>query len=34
MNIIDFTNCELSDRNLEYAGRVGEKRGIIYNNEY
>lgn len=34
MNIIDFTNCELSDRNLEYAGRAGEKRGIIYNNEY
>lgn len=34
MNIIDFTNCELSNRNLEYAGRAGEKRGIIYNNEY
>ena len=31
--IIDFTNCILSTRNLEYAGRAGEKRGIIYNNE-
>ncbi|MCR5786734.1 MAG: hypothetical protein K6G28_03465 [Acholeplasmatales bacterium] len=31
--IIDFTNCNLSSRNLEYAGRAGEKRGIIYNNE-
>lgn len=34
INIIDFTNCKLSDRNLEYAGRAGEKRGIIYNDEY
>ena len=33
MDIIDFTNCKLSSRNLEYAGRAGEKRGIIYNNE-
>ena len=33
IDIIDFTNCELSNRNLEYAGRAGEKRGIIYNNE-
>lgn len=32
--MIDFTNCKLSDRNLEYAGRAGEKRGIIYNNEH
>ena len=32
--IVDFSNCELSDRNLQYAGRAGEKRGIIYNNEY
>ena len=31
--IIDFTNCKLSKRNLEYAGRAGEKRGIIYNDE-
>lgn len=32
--IIDFSNCALSDRNLQYAGRAGEKRGIIYNNEH
>ena len=25
-DIIDFTNCELSSRNLSYAGRAGEKR--------
>lgn len=31
--IIDFTNCQLSSRNLQYAGRAGEKRGIIYNDE-
>lgn len=34
MNIIDFTDCKLSNRNLEYAGRAGEKRGIMYNNCY
>lgn len=33
IEIVDFTNCKLSSRNLEYAGRAGEKRGIIYNNE-
>ena len=33
IEIIDFTNCNLSSRNLEYAGRAGEKRGILYNNE-
>lgn len=33
IEIVDFTNCILSNRNLEYAGRAGEKRGIIYNNE-
>lgn len=32
--IIDFSNCELSNRNLQYAGRAGEKRGILFNNEY
>lgn len=31
--IIDFSNCSLSDRNLQYAGRAGEKRGIIYKGE-
>ena len=33
INIIDFSNCKLSNRNLQYAGRAGEKRGIIYNDE-
>ena len=33
INIVDFTSYPLSNRNLEYAGRAGEKRGIIYNNE-
>lgn len=31
--IIDFTDCPLSQRNLQYGGRAGEKRGIIYENE-
>lgn len=34
IDIIDFTNCELSPRNLEYGGRAGEKKGIIYKNSY
>ncbi len=34
MKLVDFSDCPLSDRNLEYAGRAGEKRGIIYNNSY
>ena len=34
ISIIDFSNCKLSNRNLQYAGRAGEKRGIGYNNEY
>ena len=29
MTIIDFSNCPLSDRNLEYAGRAGEKEGLF-----
>ncbi len=29
MKLLDFSNCPLSDRNLEYAGRAGEKREII-----
>lgn len=32
--IIDFSNCELSNRNLQYAGRAGEKRGILFDNEH
>ena len=34
IKIIDFTNCVLSSRNLEYAGRAGEKRGIIYKGNF
>lgn len=32
--IIDFSNCELSPRNLEYGGRAGEKKGIVYKNSF
>ena len=32
--MVDFTNCELSPRNLEYGGRAGEKKGIVYNNDF
>ena len=28
MKLIDFSNCPLSDRNLEYAGREGEKEEL------
>ncbi len=31
--LIDFSSCPLSKRNLQYGGRAGEKRGIIYNGE-
>ena len=31
IELIDFSNCKLSSRNLEYGGRVGEKKGIIFN---
>ena len=34
IEMIDFTNCELSSRNLEYGGRAGEKKGIIYKNDF
>lgn len=34
IKLIDFTEFKLSDRNLQYAGRAGEKRGIFINNEY
>lgn len=34
IKLIDFSNCELSSRNLQYGGRAGEKRGIIYNNQF
>ena len=33
IKIIDFSNHPLSSRNLQYGGRAGEKRGIIFNNE-
>ena len=26
INLVDFSNCELSSRNLEYGGRAGEKK--------
>ncbi len=34
IKIVDFSNCELSSRNLEYGGRAGEKKGIIYENGF
>ena len=34
IKIIDFSNYPLSSRDLSYGGRAGEKRGIIYNNEF
>ena len=34
IELVDFSNCELSSRNLQYGGRAGEKRGVIYNNEF
>lgn len=32
--MIDFSDAKLSSRNLEYGGRAGEKKGIIFNNEF
>lgn len=32
--IIDFSECDLSPRNLEYGGRAGEKKGIHYDGGY
>ena len=32
--IIDFSSYPLSSRNLEYGGRAGEKKGIIFNNDF
>ena len=34
IEIINFTDYALSDMDLQYAGRAGEKRGIIYNGDY
>lgn len=34
IKMVDFTNSELSPRNLEYGGRAGEKKGIIYDDEF
>ena len=34
IEMIDFTNCELSSRNLEYGGRAGEKKGIVYKGDF
>ena len=34
IKIVDFSKCELSSRNLEYGGRAGEKKGIIFENAF
>ena len=34
IKMIDFTNCKLSSRNLEYGGRAGAKKGIIFENAF
>ena len=34
IKMIDFSEAELSPRNLEYGGRAGEKKGIVYNNNF
>ncbi len=34
IKMIDFSDAKLSSRNLEYGGRAGEKKGIIFNNEF
>lgn len=34
LNLIDFNDCKLSDRNGTYGGQAGRKDGIIYNDEY
>lgn len=30
IELIDFSACPLSERNLQYGGRAGEKRGIVH----
>lgn len=32
--MVDFSNCEYSDRHGMYGGQAGDKDGIIYNGEY
>lgn len=32
--MFDFTDCGLSPRNLEYGGRAGEKRGIVFDDGF
>lgn len=34
IELIDFSNCELSSRNLQYGGRAGEKRGVLHDGEF
>lgn len=34
IKMIDFTNLELSPRNLQYGGRAGAKRGVFLNGEF
>lgn len=34
IKLYDFSNYKLSSRNLQYAGRAGEKRGILIDDEF
>ena len=34
IDLVNFTNCIISSRNLEYGGRAGEKKGIIFDNSF
>ncbi len=34
IELVDFNDCEISDRNGFYGGNAGVKEGIIYNGEY
>lgn len=34
VELIDFSDSKLSSRNLQYTGKDGKKRVIIYNDEF
>ena len=34
INMIDFTNLQLSSRNMQYGGRAGVKRGVMYDGDF
>lgn len=34
IEMIDFTNLELSSRNMQYGGRAGVKRGVMYDGDF